>query len=107
MANTKPIGVAYADPELESAVVTGNLTAGTITAGVSNIAGVVSTSFTSTSPAAVSNGVAGLYFLTTAITAGVTTTTAPAGSLATTTNATGAGKLFTCVGGKWEYPVVA
>lgn len=107
MANTKPIGVAYADPELESAVVTGNLTAGTITAGVSNIAGVVSTSFTSTGNAAVSNGVAGLYFLTTAITAGVTTTTAPAGSLATTTNATGAGKLFTSVGGKWEYPGVA
>ena len=107
MPNTKATGVAYADPQFESATVTGNLTAGTITAGVSNIAGVISTSFTSTSAAAVSNGVAGLYFLDTAITAGVTTTTAPAGSLATTSNATGAGKLFTSVGGKWEYPVVA
>ena len=112
MPNTKATGVAYADPQFESVTVTGSVTADTmtatngITAGVSNIAGVVSTSFTSTSPAAVSNGVAGLYFLTTAITAGVTTTTAPAGSLATTTNATGAGKLFTSVGGKWEYPVV-
>jgi hypothetical protein len=27
--------------------------------------------------------------------------------LATTTNATGAGKLFISVGGKWEFPVVA
>jgi hypothetical protein len=27
--------------------------------------------------------------------------------LATTTNATGAGKLFTSVAGKWEFPVLA
>jgi hypothetical protein len=44
--------------------------------------------------------------LTTAITAGTTTTTAPAGSLGTTTNVTGAGKLFTSVAGKWEFPVL-
>ena len=107
MANTKPIGVAYADPELESATVTGNLTAGTITAGVSNIAGVVSTSFTSTGNAAVSNGVAGLYFLSTAITANSTVTTAPKGSIGTTSNATGAGKLFISDGSKWQFAAIS
>jgi hypothetical protein len=47
-----------------------------------------------------------VYFLTSAITAGTTTTTAPAGSIATTTNATGAGKFFVSVAGKWEFPVL-
>ena len=57
--------------------------------------------------AAAANATAGLYFLTTAITANTTTTTAPVGSLATTTNATGTGKLFISDGTKWQYPVVA
>ena len=97
MPNTKATGVAYADPQFDSLTVTGTSTLGAVTA----------TSVTSSATAAASNAVAGIYFLTTAITAGSTTTTAPAGSLATTTNATGAGKLFTSVGGKWEFPVVA
>ena len=99
MANTKPIGVAFADPELVAgttiagAVITGSTVSGTFTS-------------TATTDAVVANATAGLYFLTIAITAGSTTTTAPAGSLATTTNATGAGKLFTSVAGKWEFPVL-
>jgi hypothetical protein len=95
--NTKAIGVAYSDPQFDSLSVTGASALGVVTA----------TSVTTSGSAAAANATAGLYFLTTAITAGSTTTTAPAGSLATTTNATGAGKLFTSVGGKWEFPVVA
>lgn len=96
MPNTKAVGVAYSDPELTSGT--------TITGAAITASTVVSSA---TSGPVISNATAGLYFLTTAITAGVTTTAAPAGSLATTTNATGAGKLFTSVGGKWEYPGVA
>ena len=92
MPNTKAVGVAYADPQFESVTVTGAVSAA---------------SLASTGSAAVSNAVAGLYFLTTAITANSTTTTAPVGSLATTTNATGTGKLFISDGTKWQYPVVA
>jgi hypothetical protein len=55
----------------------------------------------------VSNSGAGLYFLTTAVTANTTTTDAPAGSIATTTNATGVGKLFVSDGAKWQFAVVA
>lgn len=44
--------------------------------------------------------------LTTAITANSTTTTAPAGSLAVTTHATGLGKLFYSDGSKWQLIVV-
>jgi hypothetical protein len=98
MANSIATGVAYADPQFDSILVDG--------AAVIN-GGVIASTVQATGSAAAANTVAGLYFLTTAITAGVTTTTAPAGSLATTTNATGAGKLFTSVAGKWEYPVVA
>ena len=92
MPNTKAVGVAYADPQFESVTVTGAVSAASIS---------------STGSAAVSNAVAGLYFLTTAITANSTATTAPVGSLATTTNATGLGKLFISDGTKWQYPVVA
>ena len=53
-----------------------------------------------------SNG-AYLIALSTAITVNVTTTTAPAGSLGFTTNATGLGKLFMSDGSKWQYAVVA
>jgi hypothetical protein len=97
MPNTKAQGVAYSDPEFESLVVTGASTLGAVTAS----------SVTTSSTAAAANAVAGLYFLTTAITANSTTTTAPVGSLATTTNATGTGKLFISDGTKWQFPVVA
>lgn len=50
---------------------------------------------------------AGLYFLDTAITANVTTTTAPAGSIGVTTNATGVGSMFISDGSKWQFAVVA
>jgi len=45
--------------------------------------------------------------LSTAITANSTTTTAPVGSIATTTNATGTGKMFVSDGTKWQFAVVA
>lgn len=97
MPNTKATGVAYADPQFDSLTVT----------GASTLAAVTATSVTTSSSAAAANAVAGLYFLTTAITVNVTTTTAPVGSLATTSNATGTGKLFISDGTKWQYPVVA
>jgi len=50
---------------------------------------------------------AGLYFFDTAITANTTTTTAAAGSIGVTTNATGVGKLFISDGAKWQFAVVA
>lgn len=50
---------------------------------------------------------AGLYFLTTAVTADSTTTTAPAGSIGVTTNATGLGEMFISDGTKWQFAVVA
>jgi len=54
-----------------------------------------------------SNTGAGLYFLSTAVTANSTTTNAPAGSIGVTTNATGLGKLFISDGTKWQFAVVA
>lgn len=105
MANTKPVGVAYADPEL----VSGTTITGAVISGGSVSGAAVLGTFTSsaTSGPVVANATAGLYFLTTAITANTTTTTAPVGSLATTTNATGTGKLFISDGSKWQFPVVA
>ena len=50
---------------------------------------------------------AGLYFLSTAVTANSTTTSAPAGSIGVTTNATGLGKMFISDGAKWQFAVVA
>ena len=97
MPNTKAVGVAYADPQFDSLTVTGQSTLGAVSA----------TSVSTTGTAAAGNATANLYFLTTAITANSTTTTAPVGSLATTTNATGTGKLFISDGTKWQYPVVA
>jgi hypothetical protein len=94
MPNTKAVGVAYSDPEFESVSVTGAITAPTITS-------------TATTGAVVANATAGLYFLTTAITANSTTTSAPKGSIGTTSNATGAGKLFVSDGTKWQFAVVA
>ena len=94
MPNTKAVGVAYSDPEFDSVSVTGAITAPTITS-------------TATTSAVVANATAGLYFLTTAITANTTTTSAPKGSIGTTSNATGAGKLFVSDGTKWQFAVVA
>ena len=94
MAHTKAVGVAYSDPEFESVSVTGAITAPTITS-------------TATTDAVVANATAGLYFLTIAITANTTTTSAPKGSIGTTSNATGAGKLFVSDGAKWQFAVVA
>jgi hypothetical protein len=50
---------------------------------------------------------AGIYFLTTAVTANSTTTDAPAGSIGVTTNATGLGAMFISDGTKWQFAVVA
>jgi hypothetical protein len=102
MPNTKATGVAYADPQFDSLTVTGASTLAAVTA-----TSISAPSITSSGTAAAANAVAGIYFLTTAITANSTTTTAPVGSLATTTNATGLGKLFVSDGTKWQYPVVA
>jgi hypothetical protein len=90
MPNTKAVGVAFSDPELSGASITNS-------------------TFTSsaTTDAVIANATAGLYFLTIAITANSTTTSAPAGSIATTTNATGTGKLFVSDGTKWQFAVVA
>jgi hypothetical protein len=46
-----------------------------------------------------------LYLLTTAVTANSTTTSAPAGSLAVTSHATGAGSTFYSDGTKWQVQV--
>lgn len=97
MSNSIATGVAYADPSFQTLTVTGASTLGAVTV----------TSISSSSTAAASNETASLYFLTTAITANSTTTSASVGSLATTTNATGLGKLFISDGTKWQYPVVA
>lgn len=98
MPNTKATGVAYADPLFDSVTVTG--------AAVVN-GGLIANAISTTGDVAAANLTAGVYFLTTAITANVTTTTAPAGSIGTTSNATGLGKLFVSDGSKWQFAVVA
>lgn len=100
MPNTKAIGVAFADPEFESVTVTGSVSAaGAVTGG-----SIVSTA---TSGAVASNANAGVYILSTAITANVTTTSVPSGSLGITTNATGLGKLFYSDGSKWQFMAIS
>lgn len=94
MPNTKAVGVAYADPEFESVSVTGAMTAGSVVS-------------TASSGAVASNASAGVYILSTAITATVTTTSAPAGSLGITTNATGLGKLFYSDGTVWRFMAIS
>lgn len=98
MPNTKAVGVAYADPEFESVTVTGGAVVGSLSAG-----SVVSTA---SSGAVASNASAGVYILSTAITATVTTTSAPAGSLGITTNAIGLGKLFYSDGTVWQFMAI-
>jgi hypothetical protein len=106
MPNTKAIGVAYADPQFESVDVTGPVTAtSAAVSGPVTATGAVSgasLSSTATSGAVASNASGGVYFLTTAITNNVTTTTAPKGSLGLTSNATGTGILFVSDGSKWQ-----
>lgn len=97
MPNTKPVGVAYSDPDL---------TSGTAISGATITASTVSGTFTSTADAVISNANAGIYILSTAITANSTTTSAPAGSLGITTNATGKGKLFYADGTKWQFMAI-
>jgi hypothetical protein len=94
MPNTKAVGVAYADPEFESVSVTGAMTAGSVVS-------------TTSSGAVASNASAGVYILSTAITATVTTTSAPSGSLGITTNATGLGKLFYSDGTVWRFMAIS
>ena len=110
MANSKSVGVAFSDPELVSGTtITGATISGGTISGAALTTATVSGTFTSTATtdAVIANATAGLYFLTTAITANSTTTSAPKGSIATTTNATGTGKLFVSDGAKWQYAVVA
>lgn len=103
MPNTKAVGVAYSDPQFDSVTVTGAATLGAVTATTVAASGAVTAaSVTTSGAAAASNAVAGVYFYSTAITANSTTTTAPAGSLGMTSNATGLGKLFYSDGAKWQ-----
>jgi len=98
MANNRPIGVAYADPELDSVTVSGAVVAN---------GGVVASTIQTTGNEVAANTNAGVYILSTAITANTTTTSAPSGSLGITTNATGLGKLFYSDGSKWQFAAVS
>lgn len=104
MPNTKAIGVAYADPQFDSVDVTGAVSAASV-AATGAVSGSSLTS-TATSGAVASNASGGFYFLTTAITNNVTTTTAPKGSLGVTSNATGTGILFVSDGSKWQLAAI-
>jgi hypothetical protein len=115
MPNTKAIGVAYADPEFESVTVTGAITANsvastsTITATSVTATGAVTGNThvsTASSGVVALNANAGVYILSTAITATVTATTVPSGSLGITTNATGLGKLFYSDGAVWQFMAI-
>lgn len=105
MGNTKATGVAYSDPDFDSVNVAGPITA---TGAITTTGAVTGSSIVSTasSGAVASNANAGVYVLSTAITSGVTATTAPAGSLGITTNATGVGKLFYSTGSVWSFMAI-
>ena len=92
MPNTKSTGIAYADPGFDSVTVSGAVVASTIQATGDEVA---------------ANLNAGVYILSSAITANSTTTSAPAGSLGLTTNATGIGKLFYSDGTKWQFAAIS
>jgi hypothetical protein len=98
MPNTKAVGVAFADPEFESVTVSG--------ATVAN-GGVIASTIQTTGDIVATNLNAGVYILSTAITANSTTTSAPVGSLGITTNATGVGKLFYSDGAKWQFMAIS
>ena len=104
MPNNKATGVAYADPQFDSVDVTGAVTAASATVSGAVTAGTVTSTASSGVIAANANG--GVYFLSTAITAN-TTTTASAGSLGLTSNATGRGKLFVSDGTKWQFAAIS
>ena len=115
MPNTKAVGVAFSDPQLDSVDVTGAATFTTVAAsGASTFTSITATSSvtgsTMVSTAAdggvVSNSNAGIYILGSAITANTTTTTAPIGSLGITSNSTGRGKLFYSDGTKWQFMAI-
>ncbi len=101
MPNTKAVGVAYSDPQFDSLTVTG---ATTLTGGVTSPS--ITTSTATGLQITFGNG-QGFYALTTAITANSTVTTAVAGSIGITTNATGVGKLFMSDGSLWQFAAVA
>lgn len=105
MPNTKAVGVAYADPEFESVSVTG-----AVVANAATVTGTMqATTITSMSPTGLvaQNSVAGFYVFSGAITANVTASSAPVGSLGITNNATGRGKLFYSDGSKWQFMAVS
>jgi len=105
MPNTKAVGVAYADPEFESVTVSGAVTT---TGAITTTGAVTGDTVVSTASSGVvaANANAGVYILSTAITANTTTTSAPLGSLGITTNATGRGKLFYADGTKWQFMAI-
>lgn len=105
MPNNKPIGVAYADPALDSATVSGAVTAATVTASGTVTADTVVTANSTGKVAGLAT--IGFYAFTTAITANTTVTAATAGSLAITSNATGVGKLFVSDGSKWQFAAIS
>jgi hypothetical protein len=98
MPNTKAVGVAFADPEFESVTVSGAIVAN---------GGVIASTIQTTGDIVATNLNAGVYILSTAITANSTTTSAPVGSLGITTNATGVGKLFYSDGAKWQFMAIS
>jgi hypothetical protein len=109
MPNTKAIGVAYADPEFESVTVTGPMTVDSLsTTSITATGSVTANTHVSTASSGVValNANAGIYILSTAITAGVTLTSVPDGSLGITTNATGIGKLFYSDGTNWQFMAI-
>jgi len=98
MANSKSIGAAYSDQKIDGGIIINSTISGnTIT---NDVTGNVTGNLTG-------NVVGGLYVFATAITAGVTTTTAPSGSIGVTSHATGAGSIFVSKSGKWEFPTVS
>ena len=111
MANTKPVGVAYSDPLLDSLTVTNTSTLGPVTATTITASGAVSSPSSTTTTA---NGVQQTFsnaqtfsVFATAITANSTTTSQPSGSMGVTSHATGVGYLFMSDGTKWQYAKVA
>jgi len=69
--------------------------------------GVIASTIQTTGNEVAANLNAGVYILSSAITANSTTTSAPAGSLGLTTNATGIGKLFYSDGTKWQFAAIS
>ena len=105
MANTQPIGVAYADPALTSLTVSGASALGAVTA--TSLSSPTSTTTTASGVQQTFGNSQVFVALNTAITANSTTTTAPSGSMGVTSHATGVGYLFMSDGTKWQYAKVA